>query len=130
MLAILGYGITDETFSVASTSYPWTGGNPAYLLALNTISNLSWILATVAGTMVGSRLGDPARLGLDYALTAMFICLLVFNLKSVGTYAAAIAAGVLGLVLLPGLGAWSVMVASVIGATFGMGVEEWKKRSS
>jgi len=78
-----GFGalLTDETFGVAvgrihrglAVSDRWMNG-------VNLTAYLSWIASCMAGAWLGNWIADPARWGLDFALTAMFAALLVLQL--------------------------------------------------
>lgn len=81
----IGFGtlLTDETYGVAMTklaqgqrlSANWMDG-------LNITAYLSWIIASVVGAVVGKWIPNPESWGLDFALTAMFVALLILNLQS------------------------------------------------
>ena len=49
-------------------------------MLVNHLANSVWIIATTCGALVGQFVPQGA-LGIDYALTGMFICLLVFQLQ-------------------------------------------------
>jgi 4-azaleucine resistance transporter AzlC len=76
----IGSLLTDESYGVlvnalnkgAKVGVPWLHG-------LNLTAYLVWIAATVLGGALGNFLPDPQRLGLDFALTAMFIGLFVLQ---------------------------------------------------
>ncbi|WP_010287334.1 AzlC family ABC transporter permease [Kurthia massiliensis] len=82
----IGYGtlLTDETYGVAMTmrarqqtlSGRWMDG-------LNVTAYISWIIASIAGAIVGKWIPNPESWGLDFALTAMFVALLILNLQSI-----------------------------------------------
>jgi len=79
-LALFAYGITDESFAVNMTRFRNEGWDRWRALTLNHIANFVWILATITGALVG-QLVPQGAFGIDYALTGMFICLLVFQLN-------------------------------------------------
>ncbi len=79
-LAVFSYGITDESFAVNMTQFKNGQWDRWRALVVNHLSNSVWILATVTGTLVGQFVPQGA-FGIDYALTGMFICLLVFQLQ-------------------------------------------------
>src|SRR5207244_13282928 len=62
---------------------------------------VSWICGTTIGVFAGNLLGDPSRFGLDAAFPALFLALLVPQLRTTRARAAAIAGGALALVLIP-----------------------------
>jgi 4-azaleucine resistance transporter AzlC len=91
-LALFAYGLTDESFALNSSLFrERSGWDRLRALALNHAANLTWIAATVAGAYAGQFV-PPGALGIDYALTGMFLCLLVFQLRS-PTHALAAALG-------------------------------------
>ena len=80
-LALYAYGVTDESFAVNLTRFRDGGWERWRALVVNHLANAVWILATVCGALVGQFVPQGA-FGIDYALTGMLICLLVFQLKS------------------------------------------------
>lgn len=79
-LSLFAYGVTDESFAVNMTRFRQGGWDKRSALVLNQISNLAWIASTVAGGFAGAFIPVGAY-GIDYALPAMFLCLLVFQLQ-------------------------------------------------
>ena len=130
-LAAFAFEVTDETFALHSTRF--TNGRPpkAELFATNVTSQFSWVLGTFLGMVAGQLIQDVKPLGLDYVLLAMFVGLLVLQAKSWFKVLTAGIAGVASVVLLMcGMSTWHVLVATIIGATVGSGVEDWIKRRS
>lgn len=83
----IGFGslLTDETFGVAVTKIgreKHLGGR--WMDGLNLTAYSTWIASCVVGGLVGNWIPNANAWGLDYALVAMFIALLVLNLVSVG----------------------------------------------
>jgi predicted branched-subunit amino acid permease len=80
--------------------------------------------------MVASTLiTDVKPIGLDYALPAMFIALLVAQIKEPMHVLVALIAGILSVVLaLVGLDHFHVILATVVAATLGLGVETWIRK--
>ena len=62
---------------------------------------VSWQLGTVLGVLGGDFLGDPRDLGLDAAFPALFLALLVSQLKTRQAVAAAVGGAVIALALVP-----------------------------
>ena len=79
LLPIIAYGITDETFSVAS--FNWEEISIPYLLALNISSYISWVVGTMAGFLVGEILPKSLQSSLSIGLYAMFAALLFPEFK-------------------------------------------------
>lgn len=79
-LALFAYGITDESFAVNMTAFRDGSWNRHAALIVNHLANVVWIFATITGCLLGQFVPQGA-FGIDYALTGMFICLLVFQLR-------------------------------------------------
>ena len=79
-LALYSYGVTDESFAVNLTRFRDGKWDRWKALIVNHLANSVWIMATICGALVGQFVPQGA-LGIDYALTGMFICLLVFQLQ-------------------------------------------------
>jgi 4-azaleucine resistance transporter AzlC len=60
-----------------------------------------WVGGTVVGVIAGDALGDPASLGLDAAFPALFLAILVPQVRSRRALAAAVLGGAIALALLP-----------------------------
>lgn len=78
-LALFAYGITDESFAVNMARFRDGHWDRWRALVVNQLSNSAWFVATISGVLVGQFVPQGA-FGIDYALTGMFICLLVFQL--------------------------------------------------
>ncbi len=79
-LALYSYGVTDESFAVNLTRFREGGWDRWRALTVNHLANATWFMATICGALIGQFVPQGA-LGIDYALTGMFICLLVFQLQ-------------------------------------------------
>jgi len=78
---VIGSQLTYETFGVAVTRLTGKSrGNYWWMLGLNLTAYLNWFLANMAGGIFGEWITQPERLGLDFALHAMFIGLLMLQL--------------------------------------------------
>jgi len=118
-LSLFAYGITDESFAVNMTGFRRGSWDRWRALTVNQAANGAWILATIAGGLVGALI-PPGAFGIDYALIAMFICLLVFQLQErihllTALFSAVFA--VLWYLAVPGDS--YVVVASIAAATLG-----------
>ena len=80
-LSLFAYGVTDESFAVNIVRFREGGWHPCQALALNQTANFTWIASTVLGGY-GGQFIEPGSFGIDYALSAMFLCLLVFQLQN------------------------------------------------
>lgn len=118
---IIGWGLTDEVFATHSTAMSkGEDARLALIYAANFTAHSGWILGTFIGAVAGDFLPDPKLFGLDYALPAMFLALLVPQCKDRLYTLAAVLAAVLSIVLaLSGVGRWNVIIASVVTSSVG-----------
>ena len=128
-LAIFSYGITDESFAVNMSRFRKGNWNRWQALTVNQLANFVWFLATITGCLVGPLVPQGA-FGSDYALTGMFICLLVFQLQGriyilTGLLAATIS--VAWYLLIPGDS--YIVGASVCAATLGYFMQRRYRRN-
>jgi len=129
-LALISYGITDETFAVSSTSVKQQTVSAKYFAGLHITSQGSWIVSTVLGGILGNLVPDPARWGIDFALSAMFIGLLLMQMKERKEMIVAICAATISLLMaIYTQGNWNVIIAALLAATIGVGVEQWNEKS-
>ena len=119
-LSLYAYGVTDESFAVNYTRFGQGGWDLNRSLVVNHASNLAWVISTVLGG-AGGRFIPERAFGIDYALIAMFICLLVFQMRGRKYAVTAIIAGVSAVIfslLIPGNS--YIIIASVVAATVGV----------
>ena len=130
-LAAFAYQLTDETFALHSVRF--VSGVPAQaeVFGLNTAVQIGWVFGTWLGLTAGQYVPDVKPFALDYALPAMFLALLVLILRNRIQVAVAIVAGLLSVgLLLSGVNQWNVLLAALVAATLGVGLEQWIKKPS
>lgn len=118
-LALFAYGITDESFAVNMARFRSGGWDRWRAMILNQLPNFTWISATVLGALAGQFV-PPGAFGIDYALTGMFICLLVIQVYGMIYVITALIAGLIAIgwyVVIPGSS--YIVGAAVCGATIG-----------
>lgn len=82
----IGFGVllTDETFGVASSKVQQKRKMTAsWMNGLNVTAYICWIISCAIGALFGNWIADPEAFGLDFALTSMFIALLVLQLDAI-----------------------------------------------
>lgn len=130
-LAFFAYELTDESFAVHAAHWAAGTWSKAEAFALNITAQVSWVGGTALGIVAGGLIGDVRPLALDYALPALFIALLVLQLKDRVQVAVAVLSGLLAVALvLAGVDQWNVIIATLVSATVGVGIEQWIKRQS
>lgn len=121
---VLAYFLTDETFAVnindrrAGLSTGWS------MFGVGVIAWTGWVLGTLLGSVAAGWIGDPSRWGVDFAMPAMFVALLIALAEDRRHIIAAIMAAGFALLMpaasLVGLevpSAWFIVIASIGAAT-------------
>ncbi|WP_338231479.1 AzlC family ABC transporter permease [Companilactobacillus muriivasis] len=81
---LIGSLITDESFALSMNKLNYTNGKLGFkwFNTVNVMAYLVWVVSTMVGAMLGKIISNPEKLGLDFALVAMFIGLLYLQLIS------------------------------------------------
>jgi 4-azaleucine resistance transporter AzlC len=119
-LFLFAYGVTDESFAVNLFRFKASNWGVRQALTVNHAPNITWIIATMAGGYGGQFIPSHA-FGIDYALVAMFICLLVFQLRGRKYLLTAVLSGIIAVtlsILVPGNA--YIVIASIISAAIGV----------
>jgi predicted branched-subunit amino acid permease len=94
LIPVISFGVTDETFAVASMKKGELSSG--YLIALNFTAYTGWVTGTVAGYAAGDFLPGDIQASISICLYAMFVAILVPAVKrSFAAGAIAVIAGVL-----------------------------------
>nr|WP_295970751.1 AzlC family ABC transporter permease [uncultured Bacillus sp.] len=128
----VGALLTDETFGVSinqlqnkqQASYKW-------MLGLNITAYLNWFIANIAGGYFGKWIPEPESFGLDFAMSGMFIGLLVLQIISQKKYFVDIMVAIIAVLIVIAAsffssGSTGVMLAAIIATTIGMVMERWR----
>lgn len=118
-LALFAYGVTDESFAVNMTRFRQGGWDRWRALVLHHTANTTWFAASVTGALAGSLIPQGA-FGIDFALPAMFLALLVYQIQTrihVVTGLIAAMVSVVCYLIIPGDG--YAVIAAVVAATCG-----------
>ena len=130
-LALFAAELTDETFALHASRFAKGETIQTETFAINAIAQTAWVGGTVLGLAASTLITDVKPIGLDYALPAMFIALLLGQIKSRLHLTVAVVAGLLSTALmLMGLSQSHVLAATILAATFGLGVHAWTSRQS
>jgi 4-azaleucine resistance transporter AzlC len=104
--AYLVYALTDETYGILTTVEPPEPSTPqrreAFYAAVSALDQSYWIAGGVIGAVAGELIALDTR-GLDFALTALFVVLLVEQIRVVRRpepYLVAVAAALLSFLAL------------------------------
>jgi 4-azaleucine resistance transporter AzlC len=91
--------VVDETWAVAAEGEGRF--NPRVLLGAGLTLYSAWVLGTALGVTFGDVIGDPGRLGLDAAFPALFLALLVPQLRTRRAIEAALLGAAIAIALTP-----------------------------
>jgi len=123
LLGLLSAQLTDESFAVATSNLSKVKNNPHYVLGLQITSHLAWVIGSIGGALFGPFI-KISEYGLPFALPSLFICLLVFQLKSVRHFGIMVVAGISSLFFKWALqGNWHILLAALLAGGIGVGVE-------
>ncbi|AKP02175.1 AzlC family ABC transporter permease [Companilactobacillus pabuli] len=126
---LLGSLITDESFALSMNKLNYTDGKLTFkwFNTVNVMAYLVWAVSTAVGAMLGKIISDPEKLGLDFALVAMFIGLLYLQLisdKSISLKVQLIVVGIMLPLVYFGLIFISsdllILIVTLIGCTIGV----------
>ena len=114
--------IVDESWAISARP----GGRFAgrVLIGAGIVLWIAWVLGTVAGVVGGAALGDPERLGLDAAFPALFLALLVPQLRHRPALSAALLGAGVALALVPWVPSGVPIVAASVAALIGLARSE------
>jgi 4-azaleucine resistance transporter AzlC len=118
--ALLSFGMADETYAITINRAQTVGYNPYYQLGSNTAGYAAWSLSTMGGVYLGSYVSDPLSWGLDFAMPATFLALLIPRLgdkvSGIVCFVSAIVS-VSAAVLIPGK--WYIIIACLTAVLVG-----------
>lgn len=111
--------LTDESFAVAMTNPEILRGRTLFFIGLQMTAHSAWVGGTILGAIFGSLI-DGTSYGIPFALPALFICLLVAQLKTGIHWVVMVSAAVSALVLRAVLpGNWYIILAAALASAVG-----------
>ncbi len=118
--AMLSFALTDESYSLTASRIEKHGYSASHQFTCSLLLYLTWVISTALGTSLAAYINDPLAWGLDFAMPATFLALLMPRLKNRRDVCAAIAAGstaVAGAIWLPGN--WYIIIACLAACLVG-----------
>ena len=128
-LALFAYGVTDESFAVNTVRFKAGGWDRWRALIVHQTANGTWIISSMAGAIVGGLI-PPGAFGIDFALPAMFIALIVLQVDCflhVVVSLIAVCVSVCWYLWIPGDG--YALVAAIVAASFGFALQRRSART-
>lgn len=117
--------MADENWALTMREFAKGRRDAAFLLGGGLAMFLSWTVFTVVGSAAGSFIRDPARWGLDFAFTAIFLALLAGFFRgraSLLPWGVAAVVAVAAHELLPGQ--WYILLGGLAGSLAGVIADE------
>ena len=111
--------VVDESWAVAAEGEGRF--DPRILVGAGLLLYLAWVAGTAIGAVGGQALGDPKTLGLDAAFPALFLALLLPQLRNRRTILAAVLGGAIALALIPLVPAGVPIIAASAACLIGAG---------
>jgi 4-azaleucine resistance transporter AzlC len=78
---LAAFFLTDEAFAMATGHFRRGGRSVAYYFMFAISLYVLWNVATLGGILLGDAIGDPRRYGIDFAITATFIGIVVLAIR-------------------------------------------------
>jgi 4-azaleucine resistance transporter AzlC len=128
----LGFLLTDETFAVMNGYYRKHADAPLghwYFLGSGLAMYANWQLWTLVGLLFGAVFPQIQSLGLDFAMVATFIAIVVPQLSRLPHFAAALAAGTFAYLLKDLPYKLGLLSAVMIGVAVGIALTQWRTGS-
>lgn len=121
-LPLIAFGITDETFSVASFNKEKI--DLPFILTLHILAYGSWIMGTMVGFLVGEILPTTLQTSLGVGLYAMFTALLFPQFKkSINTFFLFLISGIIYIILYYSkvfTSGWDIILGIIISSLLGV----------
>lgn len=114
----LGFLLTDELFALCGHQKP-ERFKPWYALGAGASFYLIWNIATLVGIVVGGQVPNLQQYGLEFAVAATFIAIVVPNIKTMASLLAAVSALISAVFFAYCQVESSLVFSSLIGMTVG-----------
>jgi len=119
-LGLLSAQLTDESFAVAMSNTSKIENRPGYLFGLQIISHFAWITGSVGGALLGGLINHKSY-GIPFALPALFICLLLIQIRKVHHFYIMVVAGIFSLFFKWALpGNWYIILTALLASGIGI----------
>jgi len=128
--ALLTFVLTDESYALTVSRIDREGYSTVYQLGVSIYLYTTWALSTAAGAVLGNQISDPLDWGLDFAMPATFLVLLVPRLADRTGLVVCVTAAVVsvfGSIYLPGK--WYIIAAALAASLLG-GILEGEKKNA
>ena len=118
--ALLSFGMVDETYAITIDRIHKDGYSVSYQLGANMMFYSAWIVSTAVGVLLSGYISDPLAWGLDFAMPAIFISILIprlINPVALAVCSVAALVAVVGALYMPGK--WYIIAACLAATVVG-----------
>jgi len=118
--ALLSFGMVDETYAITIDRIRKKGYSASYQLGANILFYSAWIVSTGVGVLLSGYISDPLAWGLDFAMPAIFLAMLIprlINHTALAVCGVAALVAVVGALYLPGK--WYIIAACLASTVVG-----------
>ena len=125
---MLAFGMADEVYLTTITHYREQGeknGSPHFMLGSGVALYVGWAVTSLVGALVGGSIDDPLAWGLDFAMAATFITMLlplVVSWRTLVVLATSAVTATVTFLYVPGK--WYIIVAVLAATAVGVALEE------
>jgi 4-azaleucine resistance transporter AzlC len=77
----LAYLLTDETFAMTIGWFRRGHRGISYYVTFGLALWVCWNVGTVVGSLAGAAVAEPRRLGIDFAISASFVCIVLLGVR-------------------------------------------------
>ena len=120
--------LTDATFAIHTVRFSRFNPPKLELFTTNIFGHVVWVISTIVGVYLGGRDYNFDSLGIDFAMPAMFIGLLLPLVLTKIHLFICIIAGLLTVILFYfGFSYWTTLSATVITILIGLYIDKWNK---
>ncbi|ROS04691.1 4-azaleucine resistance transporter AzlC [Sinobacterium caligoides] len=129
MRALMSYGLTDEVYAstISEMKEEKKGRHWFYLAAMGGFW-FNWVFSNFLGAVIGSSFPEISQYGLDFAMVAAFIAIVIPQVKSHECIVAAVVATATGLLLSDMPYSLGLVVAAIVGVFAGYRMDIAKEK--
>ena len=124
LLPLIGFVITDESFAIGNTLIKERENKGLFFLSMGLSAYLGWVLSSLIGVLIGRYILNFEIPVIDFVLPAMFIILLIMQIRDKMDVVVSVLAAILSIVfffIFPGN--WNIIIATLSAAVIGVIVE-------
>ena len=125
---LYGIEITDATYAIHSNRFKNRSIRKLEIYTTNIVGHIVWVLSTLIGVFLGNISFDLKEFGADFAMTAMFIGLMIPLITNRVYLLIGVTAAVSTIFFYYlGFSYWTTLAATFVAIFFGLGAKKWTK---